>query len=53
MDENTTEIEIKKLTNSERTRKWKLAHREKTLIQLKLNYERRKEKKALMQMLLD
>ena len=52
MDENNIEIKPK-LTTYERTRKWKLANREKTLIQLKLNYERRKEKKALMNMLIN
>jgi len=53
MDENNTEIKTNKLSNYERSRRWKLANREKTLIQLKLNYARRKEKKALMNMLIN
>ena len=52
MDENNTEIKPK-LTSYERSRKWKLANREKVLEQLKKNYERRKQKKALMNMLIN
>jgi len=53
MDENNETPPKVKLSTYERSRKWKLANREKTLEQLKKNYARRKEKKALMNMLLN
>ena len=52
MDENNDSTKPK-LTSQERSRKWKLANREKVLEQLKKNYARRKEKKALMNMLIN